>query len=26
MVEVPTGKPKLTWKHHPNNPLREAAE
>jgi dihydropyrimidine dehydrogenase (NAD+) subunit PreA len=26
MVPVPSGKPKLTWKHHPQNPLREAAE
>ncbi len=26
MVEEVSGKPKLTWKHHPNNPMREAAE
>jgi dihydropyrimidine dehydrogenase (NAD+) subunit PreA len=26
MVEVPTGKPKVTWVNHPNNPMRQAAE
>jgi dihydropyrimidine dehydrogenase (NAD+) subunit PreA len=26
MVEVKEGKPHLTWKDHPNNPLRQAAE
>ncbi len=26
MESVASGKPKLTWKQHPNNPLREAAE
>src|SRR5205085_1991898 len=27
MIEQPSEKPKLTWKHHPNNPMRlEAAE
>jgi|UniRef100_A0A8J4M8A3 dihydropyrimidine dehydrogenase (NAD+) subunit PreA len=26
MVPQPSDKPPLTWKHHPNNPMREAAE
>jgi dihydropyrimidine dehydrogenase (NAD+) subunit PreA len=26
MVEVATGKPKVTWVEHPNNPMRQAAE
>lgn len=26
MVEVATGKPKITWVEHPNNPMRQAAE